>query len=97
MTPQEKIDKLVARQQQITKVVVKAKLKLKDDERKADVHVKLVLGAALLKVLKTLPVEIQDQILTEMDSKIQKSGLGREKFEALKHPALETTNTESEF
>lgn len=80
------IQELEKRRAEVAKQISAAKKSLRDEERDADKHVKIALGGAVLAFfgLENCPATIRHFILTKADQGIQKQGLGREKFEALK-------------
>lgn len=80
------IEALVEKQLSIAKAIAQAKKDLRGENRRAEDHVKLVLGAAVLAFFEheNCPHTIRHFILTKADQGVQKQGLGREKFEALK-------------
>lgn len=55
-------------------------------ERKADTHIKAAIGGAMIAFFdhENCPATIRHYILTKADQGVEKQGLGREKFEALK-------------
>ncbi len=81
-----KIQELEKRRAEVAKQISAAKKSLRDEERDADKHVKIALGGAVLAFFgqENCPATIRHFILTKADQGIQKQGLGREKFEALK-------------
>jgi hypothetical protein len=78
------IEALEARRAKLAQSISQAKQNLHKGERKAEDHVKLALGGAVIALLETLPATPRHAILTKADQGVQKQGLGREKFEALK-------------
>ncbi len=80
------IQELEKRRAEMAKKISAAKKSLRDEERDADKHVKIALGGAVLAFFgqENCPATIRHFILTKADQGIQKQGLGREKFEALK-------------
>jgi hypothetical protein len=80
------IQELEKRRAAVAKQISAAKKSLKDEERDADKHMKIALGGAVLAFFgqENCPATIRHFILTKADQGIQKQGLGREKFEALK-------------
>lgn len=81
-----KIDDLKAKKAQIEKRISHLQIQYSNAERKAETHVKAALGGAVLVALNDPDIDrIFKQYLLEVaDAGVQKSGLGREKFEALK-------------
>jgi hypothetical protein len=86
------IEALVEKQLSIAKAIAQAKKDLRGEDRKAEDHVKLVLGGAVLSFFEheNCPATIRHFILTKADQGVQKQGLGREKFEALKARFIKT-------
>ena len=80
-----KIEDLKAKKAQIDKKISQLQTQYSNDERKADTHLKSALGGAVLTICrnKTLSLNFEN-ILKIADGGVQKVGLGREKFEALK-------------
>jgi CHASE1-domain containing sensor protein len=80
------IEALEARRAKLAQSISQAKQNLHKGERKAEDHVKLALGGAVLAFFgqENCPATIRHFILTKADQGVQKQGLGREKFEALK-------------
>jgi hypothetical protein len=81
-----KIEDLKAKKAQIEKRISQLQIQHSVAERKAETHVKAALGGAVLVVLNDPNVShtFKKHLLTVADSGVQISGLGREKFEALK-------------
>lgn len=81
-----KIDDLKARKAQIEKKISLLQIKNSNAERKAETHVKAALGGAVLIALNDADIDrtFKRYLLDIADTGVQKSGLGREKFEALK-------------
>lgn len=84
MITRTKIEELENRRAAVAKQISAAKKSLRDEERDADKHVKIALGGAVIALIETLPATVRHAILTGADHGVQKQGLGREKFEALK-------------
>ena len=80
------IEELEKRRAAVAKQISAAKKSLRNEERDADKHVKIALGGAVLAFFdqENCPATIRHVILTKADQGVQKQGLGREKFEALK-------------
>lgn len=69
------------------------KLKHSISEYKAESNVRLALGEAVLVVLKdpNISHEFKKYLLDVADTGVQKSGIGRDKFEELKERLTKTT------
>ncbi|MDR0776858.1 MAG: hypothetical protein LBE81_09515 [Azonexus sp.] len=94
---QAKLDEaLKAKKAKIAQRISHLKSQQSKAERNADGHVKKAIGGAVLAILqaKSLPQSTFDIIFQEADVGVQKQGLGREKFNALrsalKPPTVET-------
>lgn len=85
-TRKEKIENLKAKKAQIEKQISLWNLQNSNAERKAETHVKAALGGAVLIALNDADIDrtIKRYLLDIADTGVQKSGLGREKFELLK-------------
>lgn len=81
-----KIQELEKRRAEMAKKISEAKKNLVKAERKADTHMKAAIGGAMIAFFdhENCPATIRHFILTKADQGIEKQGLGREKFEALK-------------
>ena len=81
-----KIEDLKAKKAQIEKRISQLQIQHSVAERKAETHVKAALGGAVLVVLNDPKVShtFKKHLLDVADAGVQKSGLGREKFEELK-------------
>jgi hypothetical protein len=81
-----KIEDLKAKKAQIEKRISQLQIQHSVAERKAETHVKAALGGAVLVVLNDPKVSLtfKMHLLDVADTGVQKSGLGREKFEELK-------------
>lgn len=81
-----KIEDLKAKKAKIEKQISQLQIQHSNAERKAETHVKAALGGAVMIALKDPDIDrIFKQYLLEVaDTGVQKSGLGREKFELLK-------------
>lgn len=81
-----KIEDLKAKKAQIEKRISQLQIQHSVAERKAETHVKAALGGAVLVVLNDPKVShtFKKHLLDVADAGVQKSGLGRDKFEALK-------------
>lgn len=80
------IEELEKRRAEMAKQISAAKKSLRKEDREADNHVKIALGGAALAFFaqENCPATIRHFLLTKADQGVQKQGLGREKFEALK-------------
>jgi hypothetical protein len=81
-----KIEDLKAQKARIEKQISQLRIRESNDERKADMHIKAALGGAVMIALNDtkVPHTFKKYLLDIADTGVQKSGLGREKFEALK-------------
>lgn len=81
-----KIEDLKAKKAQIEKRISQLQIQHSVAERKAETHVKAALGGAVLVVLNDPKVShtFKKHLLDIADAGVQKSGLGRDRFEALK-------------
>jgi hypothetical protein len=86
MATQARIQELEKRRAEVAKQISEAKKSLVKAERKADTHMKAAIGGAMIAFFdqENCPETIRHFILTKADQGIEKQGLGREKFEALK-------------
>ena len=89
------IEEMETRRAKIAQAISKAKKSLHGQEKAAETHVKAAIGGAVIGLLATLPATIRHAILTAADQGVQKQGLGREKFEALKVRFTKPASTES--
>ena len=89
------IQELETRRAKIAQAISKAKKSLHGQEKAAETHVKAAIGGAVIALLATLPATIRHAILTAADQGVQKQGLGREMFEALKVRFTKPASTES--
>lgn len=78
-----KLEKLLDMKQRLEQALAFEKAKQLGVERKADAHIKAAIGGAVLGMTE-LPKTMRYAILAKADAGIQKEGLAREKFEALK-------------
>jgi hypothetical protein len=78
-----KLEKLLDVKQRLERALAFEKAKQLGVERKADAHLKAAIGGAVLG-MTDIPKTIRYAILAKADAGIQKTGLAREKFEALK-------------
>jgi hypothetical protein len=80
------IDELKAKKAKIEKQISQLQIQHSNAERKAETHVKAALGGAVLIALNDADIDrtFKQYLLDIADTGVQKSGLGREKFEALK-------------
>jgi hypothetical protein len=80
------IEALEKRKAKIAQTISAVKKDLRGEKKKAEDHVKLALGGAVLAFFEheNCPHTIRHVILTKADQGVQKQGLGREKFEDLK-------------
>lgn len=81
-----KIEDLKAKKARIEKRISQLQIQHSAAERRAETHVKAALGGAVLGALKDPKVSatFKTYLLDMADTGIQKSGLGREKFESIK-------------
>jgi hypothetical protein len=81
-----KIEDLKAKKAQIEKRISRLQIQHSAAERRAETHVKAALGGAVMIALNDpkVPNTFKKYLLDIADNGVQKSGLGREKFEALK-------------
>jgi Spy/CpxP family protein refolding chaperone len=79
-----KIDELKAKKAKIEKMMAQIKVQQNRSERTADNHLKICLGGAVLNQLEKMPHTVAASILIGAEGGMQKQGLAREKFEALK-------------
>ena len=78
------IQELETRRAKIAQAISQAKKSLHGQEKAAETHVKAAIGGAVLALIDNLHATIRHAILAAADQGVQKQGLGREKFEALK-------------
>jgi hypothetical protein len=80
------IQELEKRRAEMVKKISAAKKSLHGQEKAAETHVKAAIGGAVLALLheSKCPAGFEAVILARADFGVQKQGLGREKFEALK-------------
>lgn len=78
-----KLEKLLDLKKRLEGALAREKAKQLGEGRKADAHIKAAIGGAVLG-MADLPKTIRYAILAKADAGIQKEGLAREKFEALK-------------
>jgi hypothetical protein len=81
-----KIEDLKAKKAQLEKRISQLQIQHSVAERKAETHVKAALGGAVLVVLNDPKVShtFKKHLLDVANAGVQASGLGRDKFEALK-------------
>jgi hypothetical protein len=81
-----KIEDLKAKKAKIEKRISQLQIQHSAAERRAETHVKAALGGAVLVVLNDPKVShtFKKHLLDIADTGVQKVGLGRDKFEALK-------------
>ena len=81
-----KIEDLKAKKAKIEKRISQLQIQHSAAERRAETHVKTALGGAVLVALKDPKVSatFKTYLLEIANSGVQTSGLGREKFEALR-------------
>ena len=86
MNAKDKLDFLVIKKQKLEHQLAEAKQKFSTAERASDTHIKAAIGGAVLALFEagTLSTTIRNTILKSADLGVQKQGLGREKFDALK-------------
>jgi len=84
MTTRAQIEELEKRKASLAKSISEAKKDLRGEKMKAENHVKVAIGGAVIALIDNLPATVRHAILTGADQGIQKQGLGREIFEALK-------------
>ncbi len=80
------IQELETRRAKIAQAISKAKKSLHGQEKAAETHVKAAIGGAVLALLyeSKCPAGFDAVILARADFGVQRQGLGREKFDALK-------------
>jgi hypothetical protein len=78
-----KLEKLLDLKKRLEGALAREKSKQLGEGRKADAHLKAAIGGAVLG-MTDIPKTIRYAILAKADAGIQKEGLAREKFEALK-------------
>lgn len=80
------IEELEKRRAVMAQRISEAKKSLVKAERKADTHMKAAIGGAVIAFFdqENCPATIRHYILAKADQGVEKQGLGREKFEALK-------------
>lgn len=80
------IQELETRRAKIAQAISQAKKSLHGQEKAAETHVKAAIGGAVLALLyeSKCPAGFESVILARADFGVQKQGLGREKFEALR-------------
>jgi hypothetical protein len=80
------IQELETRRAKIAQAISQAKKSLHGQEKAAETHVKAAIGGAVLALLyeSKCPAGFESVIMARADFGVQKQGLGREKFEALK-------------
>jgi hypothetical protein len=81
-----KIEDLKAKKAKIEKRISQLQIQHSAAERRAETHVKAALGGAVLIALNDPDIDriFKQYLLDIADTGVQKSGLGRDKFEALK-------------
>lgn len=81
-----KIEDLKAKKAQIEKRISQLQIQHSAANRKAETHVKAALGGAVMIALNDVkvPNTFKKYLLDIADTGVQKTGIGREKFEALK-------------
>jgi hypothetical protein len=81
-----RLKKLLDAKQRIEKMLAAEKARQQGNERKAETHLKAALGGGVLSILDDpkLQVGFKIYLLKSAEAGVQKSGLAREKFEALK-------------
>ncbi len=87
------IEALEKRKAKIAQTISAVRKDLRGEKKRAENHVKIALGGAVLAFFEheNCPHTIRHVILTKADQGVQKQGLGREKFEALKARFTKTT------
>ena len=86
----ERLELLKKKKEKLAKQIAVIQKAEEQRERKADAHLKIVLGAYYLKILednKSRP-EMALNILNAIDSGVEKVGLARDRFEAIKAKKL---------
>lgn len=80
------IEELEKKRAAMAKQISEAKKSLAKDEKKSETHVKAAIGGAVIAFFdhENCPATIRQYILAKADQGVEKQGLGREKFEALK-------------
>ncbi len=86
----ERLELLKKKKEKLAKQIAIIQKAKEHCERKADTHLKIVLGAYYLKYLEgdTVPPENALHTFEAIDSGIEKVGLARDKFEAMKAKKL---------
>ena len=86
MTTRAQIEAMEKKQAQLAQALSQAKKRLNGEARAADTHIKAAVGGALLALLyeSKYPAGFETVVLARAEYAVQKQGLGREKFEALK-------------
>jgi hypothetical protein len=81
-----KIEDLKAKKAKIEKRISLLQIQHSAAERRAETHVKAALGGAVVIALSEakVPNTFKKYLLDLADTGVQKSGLGREKFESIK-------------
>lgn len=81
-----KIEDLKAKKARIEKQISHLQIQHTNAERRAETHVKAALGGAVMFALNDpkVPNTFKKYLLDIADTGVQKSGLGREKFESIK-------------
>lgn len=86
----DKLEELTKRKEKLAKQIAAIKKAAEQSERKADAHLKIVLGAYYLKMIESDKVtpESAINILSAIDSGVEKVGVARDRFEAIKAKKL---------
>jgi hypothetical protein len=86
----ERLELLKKKKEKLAKQIAVIQKAKEQRERKADTHLKIVLGAYYLKYLEgeTVPPENALHTFEAINSGIEKVGLARDKFEAMKAKKL---------
>lgn len=89
-----KIEDLKAKKAKIEKRISQLRIQHSAAERRAETHVKAALGGAVVIALNDakVPNTFKKYLLDIADAGVQKSGLGRDKFEALKKSDQSTSS-----
>ena len=92
-----KIEDLKAKKARIEKRISQLQIQHSAAERRAETHVKAALGGAVVIALNDakVPNTFKKYLLDIADTGVQKSGLGRDKFEALKTRSVKPAEEQS--
>ena len=87
------LETIKRKKQALEKRAADLKKKQSTAERKADRHLKIAVGASVLSRMNDagIPESVKAWILKISDSAVQKQGLARERFDALKSAHLKSS------